>query len=54
MTDFPAPVIPTDNGMRHIRLFQVFDLFLGQFNGQSADGIFRFAIPASTMSVIRQ
>ena len=29
----------TDDGMRHIRLFQVGDLFLGQFNGQGADGI---------------
>ena len=36
-----GPLLMTDDGMRHIRLFQVFDLFLGQFNGQSADGIFQ-------------
>jgi hypothetical protein len=34
-------LLMTDDGMRHIRLFQVCDLFLGQFNGQSADGIFQ-------------
>jgi hypothetical protein len=28
--------------MRHIRVFQVGDLFLGQFNGKSADGIFHW------------
>ena len=31
----------TDDGMRHIRLFQICDLSLGQFHGQSADGIFQ-------------
>jgi hypothetical protein len=31
----------TDDGMRQIRFFQGCDLFLGQFNGQSADGIFQ-------------
>ncbi len=31
----------TDDGMRQLGLFQVYDLFLGQFNGQSADGIFQ-------------
>jgi hypothetical protein len=30
-----------DNGMRHIRLFQVCDLFLAQADGQSADGSFQ-------------
>jgi len=31
----------TDDAMRHIRLFQIRDIFLSQFNGQSADGIFQ-------------
>jgi hypothetical protein len=30
-----------DDPMRDIRLFQVCDLFLDQFNGQSAHGIFQ-------------
>jgi hypothetical protein len=34
-------LLMTDDRMRHIRLFQVCDLFLGQFYGQSADGIFQ-------------
>jgi hypothetical protein len=35
----------TDDGIRQIRLFQVCDLFMGQFNGQSADGIFQMREP---------
>ena len=31
----------TDDAMRHIQLFQICDIFLSQFNGQSADGIFK-------------
>ena len=34
-------LLMTNDGMRHIRLFQIGDLFLSQFNGQSADGIFQ-------------
>lgn len=30
-----------DDGVRHIRLFQVCDLFGGQHDGQGADGIFQ-------------
>ena len=35
-----SPLLVTDDAMRHIRLSQGCDLFLGQFNGQGADGIF--------------
>ena len=38
----------TDDGMWHIRLFQVRDLFLGQLNGQSADGIFQTPLAIRT------
>lgn len=30
-----------DDGMRHVLLFEVGDLFLGQFHRQSANGIFQ-------------
>jgi hypothetical protein len=40
-TSFQPYLLMTHDGMRHIRLFQVCDLFLGQFNGQSANGIFQ-------------
>jgi hypothetical protein len=39
-TDCDLLLMP-DDAMRHIRLFQVRDLFLDQFYGQSADGIFQ-------------
>jgi hypothetical protein len=39
----------TDDGMRHIRLFQVCDLFLGQSNGQSADACSRCVIFVAPM-----
>ncbi len=34
-------LLMTHDAMRHIRLFQIGDLFLSQFNGQRADGIFQ-------------
>lgn len=34
-------LLMTNDAMRHIRLLQVCDLFLGELNGQSPDGVFQ-------------
>ena len=38
-----------DDAMRHIGLFQVGDLFLGQIHGQGADGIVQMRIFVAPM-----
>ena len=40
-TIYTMGLLMTDDGMRHIRLFQICDLFLGQMHGQGTDGIFQ-------------